>query len=263
MLTFSVLSITTAYEQGFGQALRDDVRNPYAAASLEAEAWDHGREVGKQKQAAQKPLTKSQFTAAMDDHLPGWDPDDELAVFALVVKDAVERAHGIGIQCAPRAEASQPVAWMDPQTLDVVHAERKRAWMSDYGIGGQTKAQSYTQPLYAAPQAAQPVAQEPTAWLAPNASFGEPGEQRYIVVADDAHPAIRGLVGAFQVYAAPRAEAVMLKDWRSVEVAANTIGFDGEPQEVNEGDLILFARAVITEFCRINGIAMKQGDGNG
>lgn len=45
-----VLRITTAYEQGFGHALRTELSNPYQEGTLEAEAWDNGREVGKRKQ---------------------------------------------------------------------------------------------------------------------------------------------------------------------------------------------------------------------
>lgn len=44
-----VLRITTAYEQGFGHALRSELSNPYSAGSVEAEAWDHGREVGRRR----------------------------------------------------------------------------------------------------------------------------------------------------------------------------------------------------------------------
>lgn len=49
-----VLRITTAYEQGFGQALRTELSNPYVAGTPEAEAWDHGREVGAQRKAQER-----------------------------------------------------------------------------------------------------------------------------------------------------------------------------------------------------------------
>jgi hypothetical protein len=39
-----VLRITTAYEQGVGQANRTELKNPYSVGSLECEAWDLGRE---------------------------------------------------------------------------------------------------------------------------------------------------------------------------------------------------------------------------
>jgi hypothetical protein len=39
-----ILRITTAYEQGVGQANRTELKNPYPATSPECEAWDLGRE---------------------------------------------------------------------------------------------------------------------------------------------------------------------------------------------------------------------------
>jgi hypothetical protein len=55
-------------------------------------------------------------------------------------------------RAAPQAaQAAVPVAWMDPETLDVVHAERKTAWEQNFGIGGKGKAASYTTALYATP----------------------------------------------------------------------------------------------------------------
>lgn len=48
---------------------------------------------------------------------------------------------------ASTVEDAQPVAWMDPQTLDVISAERKAAWLRDYGAGGAAKAASYTRAL--------------------------------------------------------------------------------------------------------------------
>jgi hypothetical protein len=39
-----ILRITTAYEQGVGQARRKELNNPYASGSPECEAWDLGRE---------------------------------------------------------------------------------------------------------------------------------------------------------------------------------------------------------------------------
>lgn len=47
--TYLVQSITCAYEQGFGQAFRDDVTNPYSEGSVTAQAWDEGRRVARQK----------------------------------------------------------------------------------------------------------------------------------------------------------------------------------------------------------------------
>lgn len=45
-----VLRITTAYEQGFGQALRSELSNPYVEGTVEREAWDTGREEGAKRQ---------------------------------------------------------------------------------------------------------------------------------------------------------------------------------------------------------------------
>lgn len=42
-----VRRITTAYEQGVGQGQRTDVVNPYKPSSLEYQAWNNGREVGR------------------------------------------------------------------------------------------------------------------------------------------------------------------------------------------------------------------------
>jgi hypothetical protein len=44
---------------------------------------------------------------------------------------------------AEQAQA-EPVAWMNPETLDVIHDTRKRAWESDFGMGGKAKAAGYT-----------------------------------------------------------------------------------------------------------------------
>lgn len=50
--------------------------------------------------------------------------------------------------------------------------------------------------------------QEPVALLCPNGSFGEQGEQEYLVLARDTHPAIAGLACAFPVYTTPPAAEV-------------------------------------------------------
>lgn len=51
-------------------------------------------------------------------------------------------------------------AWMDPDTRDVINAERKQSWLDDYGIGGRAKAATYTVPLVRAALAgAAPAAQ--------------------------------------------------------------------------------------------------------
>ncbi len=42
---------------------------------------------------------------------------------------------------------AQPVAWMDPDTQDVISAERKASWLNEYGAGGAAKAATYTRAL--------------------------------------------------------------------------------------------------------------------
>jgi hypothetical protein len=48
---FDVLQITTAYEQGFGHAFRDELSNPYPSGHKTHTAWDYGRFAGKRKGA--------------------------------------------------------------------------------------------------------------------------------------------------------------------------------------------------------------------
>lgn len=43
---------------------------------------------------------------------------------------------------------SAPTAWMDPETRDVINAERKQEWLTHYGDGGKKKAIGYTVPLF-------------------------------------------------------------------------------------------------------------------
>ena len=49
-----------------------------------------------------------------------------------------------------------PEAWMNPETLEVVHATRKDQWIASDG-GYKIIAEKYTQPLFAAGLAAQPA----------------------------------------------------------------------------------------------------------
>ncbi|MFA1686526.1 hypothetical protein ACDY99_23840 [Achromobacter dolens] len=42
---------------------------------------------------------------------------------------------------------AQPVAWMDPDTQDVISAGRKESWLNEYGAGGAAKAATYTRAL--------------------------------------------------------------------------------------------------------------------
>lgn len=49
------------------------------------------------------------------------------------------------------APAPKVVAWMNPETLDVIHDSRKASWETDFGAGGKAKAAGYTVPLIQAP----------------------------------------------------------------------------------------------------------------
>lgn len=44
-------------------------------------------------------------------------------------------------------EDAQAVAWMDPDTLDVINADRKASWLADFGAGAAAKAANYTRAL--------------------------------------------------------------------------------------------------------------------
>ncbi|MGG4054048.1 hypothetical protein ABEW79_20655 [Delftia tsuruhatensis] len=68
---------------------------------------------------------------------------------------------------APAAVAPQDVvAWMHPETLDVIHADRKHEWATRYGIGGHSMAEGYTVALVRAgePAAASPALEAPSAY---------------------------------------------------------------------------------------------------
>ncbi|WP_236884597.1 hypothetical protein [Delftia tsuruhatensis] len=68
---------------------------------------------------------------------------------------------------APAAVAPQGVvAWMHPETLDVIHADRKHEWATRYGIGGHSRAEGYTVALVRAgePAAASPALEAPSAY---------------------------------------------------------------------------------------------------
>lgn len=58
--------------------------------------------------------------------------------------------HWMPLPAAPgvsKVEDAQAVAWMDPDTRDVISAERKASWLNNYGIGGANKAAAYTRAL--------------------------------------------------------------------------------------------------------------------
>lgn len=62
---------------------------------------------------------------------------------------AADRASRPDPAGAVREVASrEPVAWLDPSTLDVIHADRKKSWQEDYGLGGKGRAVTYTMPLH-------------------------------------------------------------------------------------------------------------------
>lgn len=42
---------------------------------------------------------------------------------------------------------AQAVAWMNPETQDVITNERKVSWLTTYGVGMAAKAAAYSQPL--------------------------------------------------------------------------------------------------------------------
>ena len=46
---YDILTITTAYEQGFGHAWREELSNPYKAGTKEYVAWDMGCGAGKKQ----------------------------------------------------------------------------------------------------------------------------------------------------------------------------------------------------------------------
>jgi hypothetical protein len=78
---------------------------------------------------------------------------------------------------AEQAQA-EPVAWMNPETLDVIHDTRKRAWESDFGMGGKAKAAGYTCRLVAPAlpaQAEQVEAVRAAEWISVDDRLPEPG----------------------------------------------------------------------------------------
>lgn len=64
------------------------------------------------------------------------------------------------------------------------------------------------------------VVGEPVALLAPNMNFGDPGEQKYLVLGAHTHPALRELMGAFPVYTAPPARQALTDERAICEILA-------------------------------------------
>lgn len=61
------------------------------------------------------------------------------------------------LEAALAAQGAEPVAWLRPETGEVMSDQRKREAPESYGYGGAMMAAMYTVPLYASPPAAQPV----------------------------------------------------------------------------------------------------------
>lgn len=102
--------ITTAYEQGVGQALQDGAVNPYAEGDGQARlAWDIGREFGRKRAAQAVPLTAlrdaaESARAALSHLLMTRDP--------LVYSDALRKLDAVlqPAQAAPLTEAWAVIA---------------------------------------------------------------------------------------------------------------------------------------------------------
>lgn len=73
-----------------------------------------------------------------DDLLADADPSPEQPTYW----QPVPAAPGVST-----VEDAQAVGWMDPTTQDVISAERKASWLSEYGAGGAAKAATYTRAL--------------------------------------------------------------------------------------------------------------------
>jgi len=81
--------------------------------------------------------------------------------------------HWMPLPAAPGAPASvapgdaQAVAWMNPETQDVITNERKVSWLTTYGVGMAAKAAGYSQPLgvLAAPAAGDALDAARYRWL--------------------------------------------------------------------------------------------------
>ena len=64
--------------------------------------------------------------------------------------DTLPRAGEPGAPVTNTTTSPAPVAWMHPESHDVIHADRKAIWARDYGEGGAKKAAAYSVPLYVA-----------------------------------------------------------------------------------------------------------------
>ena len=107
----------------------------------------------------------------------------------------------------------------------------------------------------AAPVVPQPAAQqgEAVALLAPNFVTG-PGEQKYLVIADDTAPPIIELMGAFPVYRAPPARQAVALTPSEVD------GLINASREADEGPTDLVRRVELAVW-QVNCITPAGGEG--
>jgi hypothetical protein len=87
-------------------------------------------------------------------------------------------------------------------------------------------------------------AQEPVAWLIENTDWGQPAEQKYLVIWDATHGAVKELCGAFPVYSAPpdlsarvaeleKDFCTVCKGCGTVRVMTSHLGSDDYEQEID------------------------------
>lgn len=81
------------------------------------------------------------------------------------IGSALDTANAL-LEPAVVAESAEQraVAWMDPETRDVIHTERKHDWQTQFGAGGRVQAASYTVPLYSNALAAPHAGAVPDGW---------------------------------------------------------------------------------------------------
>lgn len=114
-------------------------------------AWRHdcGQFIASYTSADAFPMTQDELDAMDEETLFAKDwftqwPD------ATRLDGSEAPTHWQPLPAAPgvsTVEQAQVVAWMDPDTQDVISAERKASWLNEYGAGGATKAATYTRAL--------------------------------------------------------------------------------------------------------------------
>ncbi len=109
---------------------------------------------------------------------------------------AIYPTHWMPLPAAPgvsTVEDAQAVAWMDPDTQDVISAERKASWLNEYGAGGAAKAATYTRALGdLRPDPAAGDALDAARWRAYAAQFPEISAAFLAMHGDDPLPTIKG-----------------------------------------------------------------------